>query len=243
MPEDSIRSSHRTKCKFLNRNAKKNKALNKSTRTIFYKLVREDKTKKPNKNEKPLKIIKSEKEDIQVKIVKQTTDTKIVDFQKIKTSSFMLPKQILNLYLPSFLPRITLVLDLDLTLIQAFAIFDSDFLKTNKNLHDFEYINLHMAVILRPHVDLFLETLSQFADIYIYTHGERSYAEILLDQYIDPQRKYIKRDKLCASERDEKQKQKKKLSNLITEEYKRNSCVIFDDQLPAWENEDHSIFS
>jgi len=73
--------------------------------------------------------------------------------------------------------KITLILDLDNTLI---------FSSVNKieNAKNYAIMDNKFYVYKRPHLDIFLNTLSQLCDIYIYTAATKEYADKIID-YID----------------------------------------------------------
>ncbi len=136
------------------------------------------------------------------KMVGSDGTEKVVKFQKCEAKQFALPVQLGFLRHPP--PRVNLVLDLDLTLVQAFAVMDSTILPTlkkDKRVKYFPYKDLQMAIVVRPELEKFLAAVSLFANLYVYTHGERSYAKILVDQFIDPGKKFISREKFFAADK------------------------------------------
>lgn len=85
-----------------------------------------------------------------------------------------------------------LVLDLDETLIHA----DIDFLLNKNKYEKILYFdqpyekNIQIPLILRPHLYKFLDYISQYFEIYIFTASEKEYADTILD-YIEKDKKYF----------------------------------------------------
>jgi Dullard-like phosphatase family protein len=75
--------------------------------------------------------------------------------------------------------RITLFIDLDNTLIFS-SLNKLDNIKTK----NFAFIDNKYYVYKRPHLDDFLNTISQFCDVSIYTASVKEYADKIID-YID----------------------------------------------------------
>jgi len=86
-------------------------------------------------------------------------------------------------------PPISLVLDLDETLLHSsitpLAVYDIVF-----PVH-FNGVNYQLYVRKRPHMDEFLEKVSEMFEIIVFTASQKVYADRLLS-IIDPQRKWIK---------------------------------------------------
>ncbi len=163
--------------------------------------------------------------------------------------SMMMPYQIVLRYRPRPPPRFNVVLDLDLTLEQAFVVLDQNLLpklRADPRIKFFPYGDFTMALIVRPHVRQFLVSLGQFAELFVYTHGEKSYAEILLDRYIDPEKRLVRRDLLFAAGKGEKKRTRKCLELLFGPEMARAvrpRTVIIDDQPTVWEHYEQRITS
>ena len=176
------------------------------------------------------------------KIVKGDGAEKVVKFSKHEPGLFSLPAQIKLLHHSP--QRVNLVLDLDLTLIQAFAVLDPSILPTLKKdprVKYFPYKDLQMAVVVRPELNVFLAAVSQFADLFVYTHGERSYAKTLVNEFIDPENKYINRETFYAIDKGYERTKTKSLINLFGSAWDRERCIIFDDQIAVWDPSDQSI--
>ncbi len=135
--------------------------------------------------------------------------TRIVTFQRVEAQPFALPIQ-LRVLGPAP-AKINLVLDIDLTLIHAVPDPGAAELREDGRVKYFRYRDRQMAIVVRPELRLFLETVSQFADLFAYTHGERMYANILLDQFIDPERKFISRSRFFAVDKDKERSKTKAL--------------------------------
>jgi hypothetical protein len=69
-----------------------------------------------------------------------------------------------------------------------------------------------MFLVLRPHIYQFFAVISSFCNLYVYTHGEFNYAQILLSKYLDPQGAHFSIDRLCAAKGLAKSETKKSLS-------------------------------
>ncbi|KAL3921806.1 MAG: hypothetical protein SGPRY_004776 [Prymnesium sp.] len=86
-------------------------------------------------------------------------------------------------------PPISLVLDLDETLLHSSIVplptYDIVF-----PVH-FNSVNYQVFVRKRPHLDYFMEQVSQMFEIIVFTASQKVYADKLLS-IIDPQRKWIK---------------------------------------------------
>ena len=86
-----------------------------------------------------------------------------------------------------------LVLDLDETLIH----FSSDENKAKYLQHQALYVSPTKKEIIlrfnvRPHIEEFLQSMSQHYEICVFTASDMTYAKTMVN-YIDPERKYIKR--------------------------------------------------
>lgn len=72
------------------------------------------------------------------------------------------------------------------------------------------YQTVQMAVVIRPHIKYFFERVTKFAELFIYTHSERKYAESLLDLFVDPEKNYIPRKNLFTIQKGYDQSRIKK---------------------------------
>jgi len=161
-----------------------------------------------------LKIYKDDEDDLNknTKIIKSTPatnyikgngDEKIINFAKCESKKELsLPIQLsVFSYKPN---KIFFILDLDFTLVQTFLItnpVDKYNLSKDKRIHFFTYYDAEMGAIFRPEIPQFLSSVSQFAELFVYTHGERKYANILVNNFIDPDKKFISREKFYASDK------------------------------------------
>jgi len=185
---------------------------------------------------------KNEADDSKNQIIRESMNTLIIKFSKVQLVPRVIPIQLSVYSKYDILPRIRLVLDLDLTLVQSFVILSDEIrrnLKTDPRVLYFPYEAMQMAIILRPFVKQFLHVIHEFCDIYVYTHGEKAYAELILDKFLDPEKKLVKRDKLCAGDRNEKIKKKKAIENILPDNAEQEKSLIFDDQTNVWENKDY----
>lgn len=85
----------------------------------------------------------------------------------------------------SSIKKITLVVDLDNTLIYS---------SVNKieKAKNYAIMDNKFYLYKRPHLDNFLNTMSQFCDIHIYTAATKEYADKIID-YIDKNKLIVKR--------------------------------------------------
>ena len=104
--------------------------------------------------------------------------------------------------------KINLVLDLDHTLIQAFSIDFAHEKQSNieeliqqkkafKIAFAIDDKKFNMFVIGRPFLWTFLRHMSEFCNIYLYTHGIKEYAEAVIEA-IDPEQRYFSSKRLYA---------------------------------------------
>jgi len=174
--------------------------------------------------------------DTSTKIVKSDGTEKIIKFKECP--SFKLPPQLSSMqHTPS---KINIVLDIDLTLVQACSLegmFRTK-LENDKRVKWMAYKDIELAVVVRPGLTEFLESISQFANIFAYTHGERIYATTLLDDFIDPDKKFINREVFFAIDGNLTKNaihcKEKDLNILFKEAYDVDRSVIFDDQPNVW---------
>mmetsp|Transcript_86924 Transcript_86924/g.127137 ORF Transcript_86924/g.127137 Transcript_86924/m.127137 type:complete len:433 (+) Transcript_86924:456-1754(+) len=86
-------------------------------------------------------------------------------------------------------PRVTLVLDLDETLVHAsLEHMDDSHLNFKVNFHSQDY---QVWVKIRPHCQEFLERLADKFELIVFTSAQRIYADIVLN-FLDPERRLIK---------------------------------------------------
>lgn len=93
-------------------------------------------------------------------------------------------------------------------------------------------------VYLRPGVEEFLDTVSQFFDIYIYTHGTTKYAHKVLDFLKETMNTQgLNLNIQGISSRNTSQKSEKKLSKMLCS---RSTSVIVDDNPKVWNVDDQN---
>ncbi|KAJ8270119.1 hypothetical protein GJAV_G00110580 [Gymnothorax javanicus] len=86
-------------------------------------------------------------------------------------------------------PEATLVLDLDETLVFSTL---NHLPKAEYTFHtSFQNHKYKVSVIMRPHVQQFLQRMSKIFEMFVYTSAKRDYAEQILD-ILDPQKKIFR---------------------------------------------------
>jgi len=136
--------------------------------------------------------------------------------------------------------KLNLVLDLDETLLNSLTLpkcFDLNSLPTGTPRSAINEIfcgGCHILVILRPYLIEFLERVSKFFNIYIYSLGRYEYVMAALDVF-DKERKYINRSRVfkkrdCSS----KPVFQKSLANLNMTAEQREKTLILDDIPNIW---------
>lgn len=156
-------------------------------------------------------------------------DPRIIPFVHTKGIDF-----ILNFSsVASQLEKFDIVLDLDNTLIAAFLEDSIDDLEKIPNKYEKISINgTSLIIIRRPGLETFLNEISKFANLILYTNAVRSYADKVLD-LIDPYRIYF-RDRVIACENETSSYSLKNLQEIISRlNYHINpdTTFIIDDQI------------
>uniref|UniRef100_A0A1J3CTK8 RNA polymerase II C-terminal domain phosphatase-like n=1 Tax=Noccaea caerulescens TaxID=107243 RepID=A0A1J3CTK8_NOCCA len=135
--------------------------------------------------------------------------------------------------------KLCLVLDLDHTLLNSTVLRDlrpeEEYLKSHTHsLQDVSGGNLfmlefmHMMTKLRPFVHSFLKEASELFEMYIYTMGDRPYAEQMA-KLLDPKREYFG-DRIISRD-DGTTRYQKSLDVVLGQE---SSVLILDDTENAW---------
>lgn len=113
-------------------------------------------------------------------------------FEFIKNLPTLVPSSHIGTVLPKKTrncPEISLVLDLDETLVHAsLEHMDNAHLTFNVNFHDQEFT---VWVKIRPHCKEFLQAVKDKFELIVFTASQKIYADKLLN-LIDPERDYIK---------------------------------------------------
>jgi len=152
-----------------------------------------------------------------------------------------------------------LILDIDHTLIHGFPKKD---IKTKENEEklqthlksgrafliklDLPLLGLYgyeMYILKRTGLHEFLDHMIEFCTIYVYTHGNYTYAKQILNQ-IDPYGKYFSDDWLRALSEEESKNwgttaiKLKTLTAFFDNEIDKANSIIIDDSYKAWVEED-----
>lgn len=89
-----------------------------------------------------------------------------------------------HMSLSSQIKKFTLVLDLDETLVHSIVTTDVKKINNLKNMNNLLLHYLtdenHIFVFYRPHMLYFLQEMSKYFNIYIFTNGIQSYADIIV---------------------------------------------------------------
>jgi hypothetical protein len=93
-------------------------------------------------------------------------------------------------------------------------------------------VHTKYVVKIRPYVRKFLQDVSAYYEIYVYTFGSRSYALSVLNS-IDPQETYLKKSRLMS--RDDQVAGVKDLERILPKSH-RHMALIIDDNLSVWKN-------
>lgn len=107
---------------------------------------------------------------------------------------------------------------------------------TSFNHGSFQLGDSFFYVYLRPKVEEFIDIVSQFFDIYIYTHGTTKYAHKVLDFLKETMEKQgLNFNVQGISSRNTSHKSEKKLSKMLCQ---RSTSVIVDDNPNVWNVDD-----
>jgi len=137
--------------------------------------------------------------------------------------------------------KLNLIVDLDETLLNSVGVswtFDEStlthippqFIKEIQNEGD----GMRVIVVLRPYYKQFLERLTQYYNIYAYSHGRWDYVEKVLN-IIDEDKIYINRDTIFKNLGQVGKSTPKNISGLGLVNKEADKTVILDDQKYIWE--------
>lgn len=133
--------------------------------------------------------------------------------------------------------RLTLVLDLDHTILHSNAFYGH---VTNKSLNECNLVQVQKQPLLikfRPGLDKFLQTLHEKYDLYIYTMGEREYATAVLS-IIDP-KNILFNNRIIA--RDDFKDHKFKCLSNISPTIDETKVVVVDDYVDIWKTHSKQV--
>lgn len=140
--------------------------------------------------------------------------------------------------------KLNLVLDIDETMVNTLICeSQSDMIQARKmfgdNINEFAIEGTTFLIILRPFAKEFIEKISFYYNIFIYSHAAFEYVLRTID-LLDPEGLYIRRDIIFKKDPANAGNNYKKLSllNLPREEVHRT--LILDDQRQIWSNEEQS---
>lgn len=136
--------------------------------------------------------------------------------------------------------KLYLVLDLDHTLLNSTRLIDltseEEYLKSQTDsLQDvlkgslFKLDSMHMMTKLRPYVHTFLKEASNLFEMYIYTMGEKTYAQEMA-KLLDPNKVYF--NSRVISHSDSTQRYQKSLDVVLGQE---SAVLILDDTEMVWQ--------
>ncbi|TDH73198.1 uncharacterized protein CCR75_003073 [Bremia lactucae] len=128
--------------------------------------------------------------------------------------------------------KLSLVLDLDHTLLHA--------VRENDIVGEIMQLGLAQqhVVKLRPGLSLFLMTLSEFYDLFIYTHGTRLYAEQIV-KIIDPDERFFK-NRIVA--RTDTPDMFHKSLKLLFPSCDDSMILVVDDRIDVWKENEGNVF-
>jgi hypothetical protein len=144
--------------------------------------------------------------------------------------------------------KFNIVIDLDRTLIDSILKPELKIPLKNYSFRieevqwPFKGVSYEYIVAIRPGLQEFLEKLSSFSTLWLYTSALVEYAECVL-KIIDPEGKYFS-NRILGSASFAETKAPKSLSRLIEKfpEFDRTVCCILDDNLGVWaEDQDKLI--
>jgi hypothetical protein len=180
---------------------------------------------------------------------KERSSSCIID-PRIKTKLQFLGYDCITSEPRSFLKvdKFNIVIDLDRTLIDSILKPELKIPLKNYSFRieevqwPFKGVSYEYIVAIRPGLQEFLEKLSSFSTLWLYTSALVEYAECVL-KIIDPEGKYFS-NRILGSASFAETKAPKSLSRLIEKfpEFDRTVCCILDDNLGVWaEDQDKLI--
>ena len=194
-------------------------------------------------NEKPLD--KKNEVKIKPKIIALDNAVKPIDPRKVAIERLFTRKMEKNQYF-----KLNLVLDIDETLVSSLVTpQEMNFARNviNNQSQKVSYSNVRVRlnaneeacqilVLFRPKLKFFLENISRYFNIYVYSHGMTKYVIEILNS-IDPYSKIINRQNIIAT--DNKQQitdnTRKCLSRLkLDDKENLKKTLIIDDILNVW---------
>ena len=134
------------------------------------------------------------------------------------------------------LKKLMLVLDLDQTLVHTIPYTALQPEYSVLGAYDHENI-----VALRPGVLEFLQTVSQFCDCHIFTHGAKPYA-MQIRKLIDPHGEFFKTMLAPSSRENVGKKSVEVFSQVYKFPVDKNLLLILDDQLLVWEEDQSDLY-
>jgi hypothetical protein len=161
-------------------------------------------------------------------------------FSRIKQADSL--ADVLNAKDPS-LERIVLFLDIDNTLLQCVSKAQ---LQSSQNCALFDIIPIHLQLtnetrylVLRPKVKEFLERVSKFCELWVYTSGRTEYAGKVV-KCLDPKGRYFGDRVISASsEEDTKAKTFSRAKQL--KDFDDTMALAIDDRKDVWVQDSHCL--
>ncbi|MCB9207628.1 MAG: hypothetical protein H6611_10040 [Ignavibacteriales bacterium] len=173
----------------------------------------------------------------------EANEKKKKDPRLIALSNFFLKKIETNEYI-----KLNLVLDLDETLVSSLhnplemSIARGNISKQNSRIHfntlkiKFDKDETHSVLVFyRPKIFFFLDIISKYYNIFVYSHGMKDYVNEILDN-IDPGRKIFVPKNIVANplKTQVMDKERKCLSKLGLNNENIKKTLIIDDLLNVW---------
>jgi hypothetical protein len=162
-------------------------------------------------------------------------------FTRIKQAESL--ADVLSVEDPS-LERIVLFLDIDNTLLQCVS---KALLQSSQHSALFDIIQIHLQVsnqkrylVLRPKVKEFLERVSKFCELWVYTSGCTEYAGKVV-KCLDPKGKYFA-DRVISARTEEEAKANKTFSRAKQlKDFDDTMALAIDDRFDVWPQDSHCL--
>lgn len=136
--------------------------------------------------------------------------------------------------------KLNLILDLDETLVNSVPHSNCVYEFPASEIKEI-IVQGHMAwIFIRPYTSEFLRELSEYFNIFAYSHGDFPYVEKVLE-LIDPDKKYFSRERIFKNMKQVTSKTCKSLKYLNFSDEEISKSIIVDDQRAIWEEESGKV--